>query len=75
MRFSISRLRSVFPIFFCCLLIPALVGCQEDTTPTPVTPDSIDQFLEDNPEEAYSSDGLVEEMTQDEESTEGEGEN
>jgi hypothetical protein len=69
------RLRSVLPIAFCCFLVPALTGCQDDTTPTPVSPDSIDQFLEDNPEEAYSSDGLVEEMTQDEESTGGEGEN
>ena len=68
-------LRSVLSTIFCCLLIPALAGCQDDTTPTPVSPDSIDQFLKDNPEEAYSSDGLVAEMTEDEESTGGEEEN
>ncbi len=73
MRVSIRRLRTVLPTIFCCLLVPASAGCQKDTTPTPVSPDSIDQFLQDNPDEAYSSDGLVEEMTQDEESTEGEG--
>lgn len=53
------------------LLSVLLLGCQKDMTPTRTSPDAIDAYLEENPDEAYSSDGLVEEMTEDEDDGEG----
>ena len=59
------RIRSLLSSFLCCLLFAPLVGCGGDKAPTQINPDAIDQFLEENPDEAYSSDGLAEEMAED----------
>ena len=43
-------------------------GCSEDTSPVETTADELDQFLAENPDEAYTSDDLSEEMDEDEDS-------
>ncbi|MEM8671266.1 MAG: hypothetical protein AAGG48_27340 [Planctomycetota bacterium] len=66
---------------FCCLMLFAFtIGCtQQDNTPVQTTADEIDQYLADNPDENYSSDGIVADATTGEEqnadgSGDGEGE-
>ena len=58
----------------CCLLVFSLAGCTKSTEPVQTTPDALDQYLEDNPDEAYSSDDLAaeEEMAEDEDDGSGE---
>jgi len=68
--FAKSMFRSCLSLLFCCALIVPLAGCGGDAEPVYTSPDALDQYLEENPEEAYSSDGEVEEM----ESDTGEGE-
>ncbi len=56
---------------FCFLVVTVLAftpGCSEDTSPVETTADELDQFLAENPDEAYTSDDLSEEMDEDEDS-------
>jgi hypothetical protein len=62
---------SIFALVVCVLLIFPMVGCKTETTPVQTSADELDQYLADNPDEAYSSDGVAEEMTADEENGEG----
>ncbi|MDF1845098.1 MAG: hypothetical protein P1U77_27105 [Rubripirellula sp.] len=66
--------RSIFALFVCALLIFPMVGCKTETAPVQTTADELDQYLADNPDEAYSSDGVAEEMTADEEDGAGDDE-
>ena len=43
---------------FCCVPIFGLSGCSQDTTPVQTSENDIEQFLAENPEENYSSDGV-----------------
>lgn len=62
---------SIFALVVGVLLIFPMVGCKTETTPVQTTADELDQYLADNPDEAYSSDGIAEEMTADEENGDG----
>ena len=60
-----SEFRSLVALAACCLMTLVIAGCGNDTSPVQTSPDSIDQYLQDNPEEGYSSDAVAEEMTED----------
>lgn len=62
---------AVCALVVCALFIFSTVGCKTETTPVQTTADELDQYLADNPDEAYSSDGVAEEMTADEGDGEG----
>ncbi|MDG2219964.1 MAG: hypothetical protein P8L85_01190 [Rubripirellula sp.] len=68
--FSKSALQIV-TLAICVLLVFPMVGCKTETTPVQTTGNELDQYLADNPDEAYSSDGIAEDMTADEEDGEG----
>ncbi len=58
-----------------CVLLPlailltfAIGGCSsKDTTPVQTSGDAIDQYLQENPEEAFSSDGSESDETREDE--------
>jgi len=50
------------------LLTFAIGGCSsKDTTPVQTSGDAIDQYLQENPEEAFSSDGSESDETREDE--------
>ena len=54
--------------FYACLgllLVICASGCGRGNEPVETTADELDQFLLDNPDENYTSDGLEEEMEED----------
>ena len=56
----------------CCFMLAAAIGCQqEDMTPVQTSADELDQYLLDNPNEAYSSDDLESAIATDEQDGEG----
>lgn len=59
-------LRHLLATTCCCLLMLLTAGCGTDTAPVQTSPDAIDQYLQENPDEAYTSDNLAEEMDEDE---------
>lgn len=66
-----SASRFFFTVVCASLLLWPLAGCKQESNPTYTSPDAIDQFLEANPEEAYSSDATSEDMTKAESNNEG----
>ena len=61
----------LFTAICSALMLLPLAGCKKETAPTYTSPDAIEQFLNENPEEAYSSDASSEEMTNAENDNDG----
>ena len=66
-----SVVHCVLLSLFCCVPIVGLSGCSKDMEPVQTSENDIEQFLAENPDENYSSDGEAEaeaeEMEQDDE--------
>lgn len=60
-----TALGSLVSVVGCFLFLLSIAGCGQSAEPVRTSPDSIDAFLEANPDEAYTSDGLVAEMEED----------
>lgn len=65
--------RSLLPVVLCGLVVLPWAGCSNDTAPVETSGNEIDQFLQQNPDEAYTSDDIADEMEEDDGEGEGEG--